>query len=634
MEETVRIAFSHYHQLAQLAFSPLANDGAVRGAMLDGDNPKQVAPYAVQALLVWTLAQLRQDRKAWAQQSADVLQKRYVEGMSATAYADLYLVSDSTAQTRRRAAVKRATQLIEQELHAPVNNMTRRGLMLAARVADCTAEQQTVLRFLALMVAPVLPTIDCGFPLKPHLNRLIDHNLVIQKGRTIAIHPQAKAWMQTQIQPTETVGWHQSAARYFEKQHQWQYAIEHYQKAGEDEQMAALLIAHYQTLSVTEVQTWLAQCRQSSLRPRTWADLKMVAGRVAFMGNDVEAAVREYQAALSAPDPEQKARVWYELANAFAQTDTSRALAHYAACRRNLTAVQSQSADHLTAQSLMQEALIYSEQQGEIDKGIAKLHEAMHIIEQYADQWLTTLSDWHSFMGMVQYHNQQLELSADHYWQAWQFAQEAGDVARTIKRTFTLGQGYYHLQRYDKAREFFNDSLALAQQAANERMIAANEKGLGMCAFGQNAFDDALAWYKAAYARLQDSGHNYWLAATCYDIVEVSLHGRQLDTAARYWQEGTKLAQVTGNDALHAGFHALAGDWPEIRADLNERQQQAIGFIRANGSISNKAYRELFDCSRKSAENDLRTLVEQAILNKVGQGRSVRYEMKAATGGR
>lgn len=50
------------------------------------------------------------------------------------------------------------------------------------------------------------------------------------------------------------------------------------------------------------------------------------------------------------------------------------------------------------------------------------------------------------------------------------------------------------------------------------------------------------------------------------------------------------------------------------RVDLNERQQQALEFVKENGRITNKEYQEQFDVSRITATRDLIDLVEQKIL--------------------
>lgn len=51
-----------------------------------------------------------------------------------------------------------------------------------------------------------------------------------------------------------------------------------------------------------------------------------------------------------------------------------------------------------------------------------------------------------------------------------------------------------------------------------------------------------------------------------------------------------------------------------VQQYLNERQQQALEFVKENGRITNKEYQEQFDVSRITATRDLIDLVEQKIL--------------------
>jgi len=49
---------------------------------------------------------------------------------------------------------------------------------------------------------------------------------------------------------------------------------------------------------------------------------------------------------------------------------------------------------------------------------------------------------------------------------------------------------------------------------------------------------------------------------------------------------------------------------------LNERQIKAVLYVKQNGSITNKEYQKLNLCSRNTATNDLRELVDKGILKK------------------
>ena len=79
-------------------------------------------------------------------------------------------------------------------------------------------------------------------------------------------------------------------------------------------------------------------------------------------------------------------------------------------------------------------------------------------------------------------------------------------------------------------------------------------------------------------------------------------------------------------------FVGIKDKWNEEnlkKLELNERQVKAVEFIKENGKITNKVYKELIkDISRITATRDLTNLVEKGILKMVGIGkRQVHYIM-------
>jgi len=58
---------------------------------------------------------------------------------------------------------------------------------------------------------------------------------------------------------------------------------------------------------------------------------------------------------------------------------------------------------------------------------------------------------------------------------------------------------------------------------------------------------------------------------------------------------------------------------------LNERQVKAILYVKKNGKITNREYRELNSISDEGARIDLNILVEMDIFIQKGKGRSVQY---------
>ncbi|MDO9326653.1 MAG: ATP-binding protein [Methanoregula sp.] len=63
--------------------------------------------------------------------------------------------------------------------------------------------------------------------------------------------------------------------------------------------------------------------------------------------------------------------------------------------------------------------------------------------------------------------------------------------------------------------------------------------------------------------------------------------------------------------------------------DLNERQLQAIPYLRKQGSISKREYQDLVSISTRTALYDLTVLVNKGVLVRVGTGKSSRYVLSS-----
>jgi len=64
-----------------------------------------------------------------------------------------------------------------------------------------------------------------------------------------------------------------------------------------------------------------------------------------------------------------------------------------------------------------------------------------------------------------------------------------------------------------------------------------------------------------------------------------------------------------------------------IELGLNERQIEAIEYLKENKRITNSKYRQLFNVSEKTAFRDLDKLVEKGILSKKGEKKGAYYEL-------
>ncbi|MCX6690732.1 MAG: DeoR family transcriptional regulator [Methanoregula sp.] len=63
--------------------------------------------------------------------------------------------------------------------------------------------------------------------------------------------------------------------------------------------------------------------------------------------------------------------------------------------------------------------------------------------------------------------------------------------------------------------------------------------------------------------------------------------------------------------------------------ELNERQLQAIPYLRKQGSISKREYQDLVSVSTRTALYDLTALVNKGVLVRIGTGKSSRYSLSS-----
>ena len=67
---------------------------------------------------------------------------------------------------------------------------------------------------------------------------------------------------------------------------------------------------------------------------------------------------------------------------------------------------------------------------------------------------------------------------------------------------------------------------------------------------------------------------------------------------------------------------------PSEIIEMNERQKKALDYIKKDGSITNRRFRNLFSVTDRTALRDLDDLVTKNILKRVGKRRAARYELK------
>lgn len=645
-EEWVRLAFAGYRDLSALVRSPLADSSLVETCLLEGDKDYQESRgYALRATLRWVLEKLRAKGTVQLEQSYDVLLKRYVEGMSAARYADLMVVSHVTAQSRRRSAIRRAAGILRQELKTPTETAQRKRQMIGLRYGDCSEDRQKALRFLAVFRKPVPVNIQAPLDkvaFHSGVLRLLGVNLLAsdEAVREVSVHPEIRPYLLTQLTPGERSEWEQMVAAYYQQQGNVLEAVYHWQMAGCAEVAAALLIARRresgeETMPVEPLRERLAAFRRSDLPLDTWAQLKILAGRAEELAGQLEAALRVYREALGAEDKGIKAEAYYRLGRVYRQTDLDAALTHFGHSKRLLADTAHPDQYELLAKVCISEAWIFIDHRpdaGQIEENLARAEKALPYGAE--KERLILLSDLYNARAAAlhtfrrQEATQYQEKYIEYRWRAWHYAQEARDLVRMMNTGHNLGMAYMRQGQYQAARPLFRESHELAEQLGNRRMVAVNNKALGnWFVLSASDYEQAIPHLALAYEGLREMENQFHLAAVCYDLAEAYALSGQGVAGKSYYDEGVRIARALGNEPLQGALAALAQQCPELALALNDRQQQAVGFMRANGAITNQEYRDLTDVSPRTAARDLNELVMAGICEQVGQGRTTHYQL-------
>ncbi len=85
-----------------------------------------------------------------------------------------------------------------------------------------------------------------------------------------------------------------------------------------------------------------------------------------------------------------------------------------------------------------------------------------------------------------------------------------------------------------------------------------------------------------------------------------------------YYRNGMEAKKVTKEDIF-----TIVGQ--EKVTKINSRQEQTLAFIKVNGEITNRKFRELYKVSHKTAHIELTDLLGRGLIAKTGQGRNTTY---------
>lgn len=627
--------------ILSLATTGVAQSLLVDGCFLTGEAvASDVRGRALQSVLRWGVDRLRPaGGHSWLAISwrpFNILHALYIEGLRVAEVAERMAVAEQTLYQNRPNAISTLTNILNEELAHSQHADQRKQYALTDRYQRHPAAAQQLLRAVAIFRHPIpvrllYTLLSETNDVQSTLTTLLESPLLVtdSQATTLLLHPDMQSTLMTLQTPEERTRWHTLAAQHYVQARRYVEAAHHWWHAGSAEIAAQLLIDHYQAivddLQVEELQMLLAQFHEGDVTAQTWAGLKLVGGKSAEFSGDLHTALQEYGALLGADDIRTRAAAYHLRAGiVFKLHNVDEALMHYLFAIELLE--EHLPDDPLLPRLYIDNARLLIDECYAPDRALPNLERAQTWVDNtaappglkadLAEAWAIYFFALRDYARVIVYHLR-----------AWMIANQLQDIQRLLHIGHNLGMNYILLKQHDQALDYLERTRTLATEAGNHSVRIACEKTIGGCYFELGDYAKALAHYKKAYAAFKELGNANWLAHTCYDLAELYAQLKQTGLLQEFYAEGVALAQMVKDEHLLADFAQLGeAHLGGISAEISPRQLQALTLVRQNGAITNRQYRELTGVSQKQAVRDLNELVQMGQLQRVGSGRSTRYQ--------
>lgn len=106
-----------------------------------------------------------------------------------------------------------------------------------------------------------------------------------------------------------------------------------------------------------------------------------------------------------------------------------------------------------------------------------------------------------------------------------------------------LGEVYWHLHRYQEARDTLSDGLRLARKIGDQQVIADSLHSLGRVALAQQLFDEAAAYFEESLQLAQEIGDRKGMAKTLAQLGNLAMQQDRLDDAQSYFDQCLNIYQ-------------------------------------------------------------------------------------------
>ncbi|MEZ4643183.1 MAG: protein kinase [Chloroflexota bacterium] len=653
-EAIVGESLKHYREgdWVGLSDSPLARSTLVEPYFLPGEPVTgDTRAQALQVMLRWVIEKLNPGgQHSWLGSSwrhYNILYYFYVEGRRVSDLAELMAITQQTFYSGwRPQAITAVATVLQEELKTGREVRDRQRFAIIERYRRCEAAERQLLRLLTVFSAGEFVAVDWIYNLLPDidvpiaLHHLADAYLLQWNQQLTAVR------LQTQIH-THLVGllplpersrWHHAAGTLYIHEQSFLEAARHFRRAGDYRRAAQVLITHRQDifdrLQVEELRVLLEQFQLAELvdEPNVWAQLRLVAGKVAEYLEDLEAAIVAYGEALAASELTTKAEAYYLRAKVFQRHNLDESLAHFAYCIElvehallKVYIAPDIGLMKLLVHMYIDRAWIHIQERPDWERADTDLTRAEEIMTVIAPEDRLVWSELYNARAELAHRRGHAEKAIAYHQQAWLAASETRDVELMVKTAYNLGLDYIWARQHREGQAYLQKSIDLSQKVGNVQAQALSMKALGSSFFFQKQYEQAIAYYLQAYRMLLAAKNLNWLASTCQDLAEVYAETGVWQKARKFYEEGVAIAQELGHERYLHEFAELVRRYPSLVVAMNERQTTVLRHVQTQGTVTMQSYMDITGVSRSQAHRDLSDLVEKQVLQRVGRGRATRY---------
>ncbi|GAB4310887.1 MAG: hypothetical protein Kow00127_00650 [Bacteroidales bacterium] len=177
--------------------------------------------------------------------------------------------------------------------------------------------------------------------------------------------------------------------------------------------------------------------------------------------------------------------------------------------------------------------------------------------------------------------------------EALKIAEETGDIRSVAMAYNRLGEYYREKGLYNKAIDYFYNSLRIMQELGDEAGIARSYNLIGIIYYYLEQYDLSLSYYMMALDINEKQNDVKWIAANSNNIGMIYERMNRFDEALKYYRRATEMSLRIGNQNWLANIYGNLGslymkmkdpralEYLNKRLEIKLQQEDTIGLSRS-----------------------------------------------------